>query len=88
MHTKKPPTFLHVVLNLLFDELLEEEFELEPLNISLYETDTSWIDREIIEMKKTLDSDTVPEINKSCEKCMYLGTGFEIFNKLYFCIIF
>ena len=35
MHTKKPPTFLHVVLNLLFDELLEEEFELEPLNISL-----------------------------------------------------
>ena len=75
MHTKKPPTFLHVVLNLLFDELLEEEFELEPLNISLYETDTSWIDREIIEMKKTLDSDTVPEINKSCEKCMYLGTG-------------
>ena len=24
MHTKKPPTFLHVVLNLLFDELLDE----------------------------------------------------------------
>ena len=40
-----------------------------------YKTDTSWVDKQIIEMKKTLDSEKVPEINKSCEKCMYLSTG-------------
>ena len=53
-----------------FDDKLNFTTTLVP-----YKTDTSWIDREIIEMKKTLDSDTVPEINKSCEKCMYLSTG-------------
>ena len=26
-------------------------------------------------MKKTLESPEVPEINKHCEKCMYLETG-------------
>ena len=40
-----------------------------------YQTNTSWIDKKIIEMKQTLDSDDVPEINKSCEKCMYLKAG-------------
>jgi hypothetical protein len=28
-------------------------------------------------MKKTLELDNVPEINKSCEKCMYLNAGKE-----------
>jgi hypothetical protein len=40
-----------------------------------YKTNTSWIDKKIIEMKQTLDSEVVPEINKSCEKCMYLSAG-------------
>jgi len=40
-----------------------------------YQTNTSWIDQKIIEMKQTLDSETVPKINKSCEKCMYLSAG-------------
>ena len=40
-----------------------------------YVTDTSWVQDKIIEMKKTLELDSVPEINKSCEKCMYLNTG-------------
>ena len=31
--------------------------------------------KEIIEMKKTLELDSVPEINKSCEKCMYINAG-------------
>ena len=26
-------------------------------------------------MKKTLDLDNVPEINKSCEQCMYLDAS-------------
>ena len=49
------------------------------LNFSItlvpYKTNTSWIDKKIIEMKETLDSENVPEINKSCEKCMHLNAG-------------
>ena len=40
-----------------------------------YVTNISWIQDKIIEMKKTLELDNVPEINKSCEKCMYINTG-------------
>ena len=42
-----------------------------------YVTDTSWVDTNIKEMKKTLELDSVPEINKSCEQCMYLDAGKE-----------
>jgi len=49
------------------------------LNFSItlvpYKTNTSWIDKKIIEMKETLDSENIPEINKSCEKCMHLNAG-------------
>ena len=37
-----------------------------------YQTNTSWIDKKIVEMKKTLEAASIPEINKSCEKCMHL----------------
>ena len=40
-----------------------------------YVTDTSWVENNIKEMKKTLELESIPEINKSCEKCMYLDTG-------------
>ncbi len=40
-----------------------------------YQTNTLWIDKKIVEMKQTLDSLDIPEINKSCEKCMYLHAG-------------
>ena len=40
-----------------------------------YVTNTSWVQNKIIEMKKTLDLDSVPKINKSCEKCMYIDAG-------------
>ena len=40
-----------------------------------YVTDTSWVQENIINMKKTLELDKVPEINKSCEKCMYIDSG-------------
>jgi len=40
-----------------------------------YKINTSWIDEKIIEMKQTLDSENVPEINKSCEKCMHLNAA-------------
>ena len=53
-----------------FDATLHFDLTLVP-----YETDTSWIKNKIIEMKKVLDAKNVPEINKTCEKCMFLITG-------------
>ena len=40
-------------------------------------TDTSWVESNIKEMKKTLELDSVPKINKSSEQCMYLDAGKE-----------
>ena len=40
-----------------------------------YVTNTSWIQDKIIEIKKTLELDSIPEINRSCEKCMYINAG-------------
>jgi hypothetical protein len=40
-----------------------------------YKTNDSWVKNKIIDMKKTLESKDVPEINKFCEKCLYLDTG-------------
>ena len=40
-----------------------------------YITNTSNIKSVIKEMKTVLDSDNVPILNKSCEKCMYLAAG-------------
>jgi hypothetical protein len=53
-----------------FDGKLQFELTLVP-----YKTDTSWVESKIFEMKSTLDSPNAPEINKYCEKCMYLDTG-------------
>jgi hypothetical protein len=53
-----------------FDEKLQFDLTLVP-----YKTNTSWVENKIIEMKETLEAPKVPEINKFCEKCMYLNTG-------------
>ena len=53
-----------------FDAKLHFDLTLVP-----YKTNTSWVEDKIKEMKKTLELKEVPEINKSCEKCMYLDTG-------------
>jgi predicted RecB family nuclease len=53
-----------------FDEKLQFDLTLVP-----YKTDTSWVEDKITQMKATLESPNVPEINKYCEKCMYLDTG-------------
>ena len=45
------------------------------ITIVPYTTKTSWIDKKICEMKSLLESDQIPEINKSCERCAYLGGG-------------
>jgi len=53
-----------------FDAKLHFDLTLVP-----YKTNSSWVEDKIKEMKKTLESKEVPEINKYCEKCMYLNTG-------------
>ena len=44
-----------------------------------YRVDTSWIEEKIIEMKEVLNSDSLPEIEKTCEKCAYLKGGKDFF---------
>jgi predicted nucleic-acid-binding Zn-ribbon protein len=53
-----------------FDATLHFDLTLVP-----YKTNTSWVKNKIVEMKKVLDAKNVPEINKTCEKCMFLETG-------------
>jgi len=53
-----------------FEAKLQFDLTLVP-----YKTDTLWVEDKITEMKATLESPNVPEINKYCEKCLYLDTG-------------
>jgi len=53
-----------------FDATLQFDLTLVP-----YKTNDSWVKNKIIDMKKTLETKDVPEINKYCEKCMFLETG-------------
>jgi hypothetical protein len=53
-----------------FDATLHFDLALVP-----YKTDVSWIKNKIIEMKKVLEAKEVPDLNKTCEKCMFLATG-------------
>ena len=53
-----------------FDATLQFDLTLVP-----YKTSDSWVKNKIIDMKKTLESKDVPELNKYCEKCLYLNTG-------------
>jgi hypothetical protein len=53
-----------------FDATLHFDLTLVP-----YKTNDSWVKNKIIDMKKTLESKDIPEINKFCEKCLYLDAG-------------
>ena len=53
-----------------FDAKLYFDLKLVP-----YKTNTTWIKNKIIDMKKVLEAKEVPELNKYCEKCLYLDTG-------------
>ena len=44
-----------------------------------YRVDTTWIEKKLFEMKDVLNSDKVPEIEKTCEKCAYLKGGKDFF---------
>ena len=56
-----------------FDEKLNFTVTLIP-----YKADPAWIPGKIKEMKKTLESDAIPDYNENCERCTYLYCG----NKL------
>jgi hypothetical protein len=53
-----------------FDATLHFDLTLVP-----YTTNTNWVKNKLIDMKKVLESKDVPELNKYCEKCLYLDTG-------------
>ena len=53
-----------------FDKKLNFTTKLIP-----YLTNTSSIKNVIKNMKAVLESDDIPVLNKSCEKCMYLDAG-------------
>ena len=40
-----------------------------------YEADTSWVQKQIIKMKKILDSKNIPSETPHCEHCAYLREG-------------
>tara|TARA_B110000305_G_C19216607_1_gene528491 strand:- start:555 stop:821 length:267 start_codon:yes stop_codon:yes gene_type:complete len=42
-----------------------------------YRVNTTWIENKLIEMKNVLNSDLIPELDKTCEKCAYLKGGKE-----------
>ena len=44
-----------------------------------YHVNTDWIEGKILEMKSVLDSDTLPDIEKTCEKCAYINGGKDFF---------
>ena len=53
-----------------FDNELEFTFDLIP-----YETDSSYIEKEVKKMKKLMDSDQIPPLNKFCQECNYIIAG-------------
>ena len=44
-----------------------------------YKVNTKWIKNKILDMKKTMDSNTVPERTPHCENCAYLEQGSKFF---------
>ena len=44
-----------------------------------YRVNTAWIENKLAEMKIVLDSDVIPEIEMTCEKCAYLKGGKDFF---------
>ena len=44
-----------------------------------YKVDISWVEEKIIEMKKVLDSETLPNLGPCCMNCAYM----HVFNKIF-----
>ncbi len=53
-----------------FNNKLEFTCDLIP-----YKTDSSHIEKKLLEMKKTMDSKIIPPINKFCQNCNFIKAG-------------
>jgi len=50
------------------------------VDLIAYETDTSHIEDKIIEMKKLMDGNKIPEITPHCQNCNYIVAGDRLIN--------
>jgi CRISPR/Cas system-associated exonuclease Cas4 (RecB family) len=50
------------------------------VDLVAYETDTSHIEDKIIEMKKLMDGNKIPEITPHCQNCNYIIAGDRLIN--------
>ena len=55
-------------------ENFNEELKFK-IDILSYEGDYSWVDKTILNIKKTLDNDKVPDQNPNCKHCLYRNSG-------------
>ena len=67
-------TFFYVCNGEKTNEKFENKIDFKTTLIP-YRVNTSWIEEKLIEMKDILNSEKVPEIEKTCEKCAYLEGG-------------
>ena len=44
-----------------------------------YKVEIDWVKEKILEMKKTMDSNQIPEKTPHCENCAYLEQGSHFF---------
>ena len=67
--------FENIVVKDKFNNKIDFEVSLIP-----YKTNTGWINEKIVEMKKVLNYEKIPDINIDCEKCAYLKGGSNFFK--------
>ena len=59
-----------------FDSMLRFSIKLIP-----YEGDDSWVERAIVDAKRCLDADTIPEAGERCDFCRYVAAVGEVMRE-------
>ncbi|PIP86734.1 hypothetical protein COV42_00700 [Candidatus Campbellbacteria bacterium CG11_big_fil_rev_8_21_14_0_20_44_21] len=59
-----------------FDGKLEFDVVVIP-----YEGDDSWVEKTLIDIKKILDDNNIPQAGKECEYCLYRNAVLEVINQ-------
>ena len=65
------------IVNIFSFDIFEYDYTYAVLSIDKYK-EISRFNNTLTYYDDTLDSENVPEINKSCEKCMYLNAGKDL----------
>ena len=68
---KTSPTSYFLVVNGEYDETGFHGNMKFSEHLSPYKHDTSWIESKVEEMIQCMNSESIPEINESCENCAY-----------------